>query len=115
MDHMNLATLLTESRNPLTEHIDELPTLDMLRLINNEDAKVSQAVAAVLPHIAKAIDEITHRVNDGGRLFYIGAGTSARLRVLDASEIPPAFTVPPRPLPRLIARRPSPLPHTSQH
>ena len=75
---MNLATLLTEARNPLTEHIDELPTLDMLRLINNEDAKVAQAVAAVLPDIAKAIDEITRRVNDGGRLFYIGAGTSGR-------------------------------------
>ena len=55
--NMNLATLLTESRNPLTEHIDELPTLEMLRLINNEDAKVAQAVAAVLPDIAKAIEE----------------------------------------------------------
>src|SRR5258707_15524058 len=92
---MNLATLLTESRNPLTEHIDELPTLDMLRLINNEDAKVAEAVAAVLPDIAKAIDEITHRLNDGGRLFYIGAGTSGRLGVLDASECPPTFSVPP--------------------
>src|SRR3984893_3607444 len=92
---MNLATLLTESRNPATEHIDELPTLDMLRLINNEDAKVAQAVAAVLPDIAKAVDEITRRLNDGGRLFYIGAGTSGRLGVLDASECPPTFSVPP--------------------
>jgi N-acetylmuramic acid 6-phosphate etherase len=91
---MNLATLPTESRNPLTEHIDELPTLEMLRVINNEDAKVAAAVAAVLPEIAKAVDEIATRINDGGRLFYIGAGTSGRLGVLDASEIPPTFSVP---------------------
>jgi N-acetylmuramic acid 6-phosphate etherase len=91
---MNLATLPTESRNPATEHIDQLPTLEMLRVINEEDAKVAQAVAAELPHIAKAVDEITRRLNDGGRLFYIGAGTSGRLGVLDASEIPPTFSVP---------------------
>jgi N-acetylmuramic acid 6-phosphate etherase len=91
---MNLATLLTESRNPATEHIDELPTLEMLRLINHEDAQVAAAVAAVLPDIAKAVDEIASRINDGGRLFYIGAGTSGRLGVLDASEIPPTFSVP---------------------
>jgi N-acetylmuramic acid 6-phosphate etherase len=100
---MNLATLLTESRNPLTEHIDELPTLDMLRLINNEDAKVAVAVAAFLPDIAKAIDEIVYRFIDGGRLFYIGAGTSGRLGVLDASEIPPTFSVPPTVVQGLIA------------
>jgi N-acetylmuramic acid 6-phosphate etherase len=100
---MNLATLLTESRNPATEHIDELPTLEMLRVINNEDAKVAQAVAAVLPDIARAVDEITHRLNDGGRLFYIGAGTSGRLGVLDASECPPTFSVPPTLVQGLIA------------
>jgi N-acetylmuramic acid 6-phosphate etherase len=100
---MNLATLPTESRNPATEHIDELPTLDMLRIINNEDAKVAAAVAAVLPEIAKAIDEIATRINDGGRLFYIGAGTSGRLGVLDASEIPPTFSVPPTLVQGLIA------------
>ena len=100
---MNLATLLTESRNPATEHIDELPTLDMLRLINEEDAKVAQAVAAELPNIAKAVDEITRRFEDGGRLFYIGAGTSGRLGVLDASECPPTFSVPPTLVQGLIA------------
>ncbi len=100
---MDLATLLTESRNPATEHIDELPTLEMLRLINNEDAKVAQAVAAVLPEIAKAIDEIAQRVQDGGRVFYVGAGTSGRLGVLDASEIPPTFSVPPTLFQGLIA------------
>jgi N-acetylmuramic acid 6-phosphate etherase len=91
---MNLATLPTESRNPATEHIDQLSTLDMLRVINQEDAKVAEAVAAELPHIAKAVDEIARRLNDGGRLFYVGAGTSGRLGVLDASEIPPTFSMP---------------------
>jgi N-acetylmuramic acid 6-phosphate etherase len=92
---MNLAALPTEARNPATEHIDELPTLDMLHLINDEDAKVAAAVAAVLPETARAIDEIAKRFEQGGRLFYIGAGTSGRLGVLDASECPPTFSVPP--------------------
>ena len=91
---MNLATLPTESRNPATEHIDQLSTLEMLQVINDEDAKVAAAVRAELPHIAKAIDEIARRLEDGGRLFYVGAGTSGRLGVLDASEIPPTFSVP---------------------
>ena len=111
---MNLATLLTESRNPLTEHIDELPTLDMLRVINQEDAKVAQAVAAVLPDIAKAVDEIASRINDGGRLFYIGAGTSGRLGVLDASEVPPTFSVPPTLIQGLIAGGDSALRNSSE-
>ncbi|WP_260735450.1 N-acetylmuramic acid 6-phosphate etherase [Tunturiibacter lichenicola] len=92
---MNLAALTTEARNPLTEHIDQLPTLDMLRLINDEDAKIAAAIAAVLPDIAKAIDAIAQRFNNNGRLFYIGAGTSGRLGVLDASECPPTFSVSP--------------------
>jgi N-acetylmuramic acid 6-phosphate etherase len=91
---MSLATLATEARNPLTAHIDELPTLDMLRLINDEDAKVATAVTAVLPQIAQAVDAIARRFEQGGRLFYIGAGTSGRLGVLDASECPPTFSVP---------------------
>lgn len=91
----NLATLPTEARNPDTEHIDRLPTLDMLRLINREDARVAAAVAATLPHIAEAVDAIAYRFGQGGRLFYIGAGTSGRLGVLDASECPPTFSVPP--------------------
>ena len=92
---MNLAALTTEARNPLTEHIDQLPTLDMLRLINDEDAKIAAAIAAVLPDIAKAIDAIAQCFNNNGRLFYIGAGTSGRLGVLDASECPPTFSVSP--------------------
>lgn len=91
---MNLAALPTEARNPASEHIDQLPTLEMLRIINDEDAKVAAAVAAELPHIANAVDAIAARFEQGGRLFYIGAGTSGRLGVLDASECPPTFSVP---------------------
>jgi N-acetylmuramic acid 6-phosphate etherase len=91
---MNLAALPTETRNPATEQIDQLPTLEMLRLINEEDAKVAAAIAAELPHIAQAVDAIAERFEQGGRLFYIGAGTSGRLGVLDASECPPTFSVP---------------------
>ena len=89
-----LASLATEARNPATEDIDKLSTLEMLRLINQEDAKVAAAVAAELPRIAAAVDAIATRFPQGGRLFYIGAGTSGRLGVLDASECPPTFSVP---------------------
>jgi N-acetylmuramic acid 6-phosphate etherase len=92
---INLAALATEARNPLTQNIDQLPTLDMVRLINDEDAKIAAAVAAVLPEIAQAIDAIAQRFQQGGRLFYTGAGTSGRLGVLDASECPPTFSVSP--------------------
>lgn len=93
-NHLNLAQLITESRNPASEHLDELSTLDMLQVINSEDAKVAEAVRLVLPSIAQAVDAITARFQQGGRLFYIGAGTSGRLGVLDASECPPTFSVP---------------------
>ena len=92
-DQTVLGTLLTESRNPASERLDELSTLEMLTLINAEDAKVAAAVNAELPHIAQAVDAIAERFRHGGRLFYIGAGTSGRLGVLDASECPPTFSV----------------------
>ena len=85
---------LTEERNPLTINIDTLPTLDMLMLINAEDQKVALAVRDELPNIAAAVDAITSRMQHGGRLIYIGAGTSGRLGVLDASECPPTFGTP---------------------
>jgi N-acetylmuramic acid 6-phosphate etherase len=91
---MNLDTLPTEARNPASERIDQLSTLEMLRIINQEDAGVATAVAAELPRIAEAVDAIAGRFAEGGRLFYIGAGTSGRLGVLDASECPPTFSVP---------------------
>jgi N-acetylmuramic acid 6-phosphate etherase len=92
-DQKILGSLLTEARNPASERLDELSTLDMLTIINAEDAKVATAVQAELPQIAKAVDTIAERFAKGGRLFYMGAGTSGRLGVLDASECPPTFSV----------------------
>ncbi len=86
---------LTETRNPRSAHIDALSTLEMARLINQEDARVASAVETQLPQIARAIDEIANRVRDGGRLIYVGAGTSGRLGILDASECPPTYGTPP--------------------
>lgn len=84
---------ITEQENPASANIDKLPTLDALRLINAEDAKVALAVEKVLPEIAKTVEKIVEKIKNGGRLFYIGSGTSGRLGVLDASEIPPTFGV----------------------
>jgi N-acetylmuramic acid 6-phosphate etherase len=114
-DQPQLAGLLTESRNPRTEHIDELPTVDMLTLINDEDATVPAAVRAEIPHIARAVDAITTRFATGGRLFLIGAGTSGRLGVLDASECPPTFSVPPTLFQGLIAGGDLALRKSSEH
>ncbi len=91
---MKLATLLTETRNPASEHIDAVPTEEMLRIINDADATVAERVREQIPQIAKAIDEAYYRMQKGGRLFYAGAGTSGRLGVLDASECPPTYGVP---------------------
>ena len=103
MNDLNLATLTTEARNPRTTNIDQLSTFEMLKVINEEDQTVPRAVATQLPQIARAIDEIAARFEKGGRLFYIGAGTSGRLGVLDASECPPTFSVPPTLVQGLIA------------
>src|SRR5687768_12719193 len=84
---------ITETDNPNTAEIDEVSTLEAVRLINNEDKLVAAAVEKVLPEIAAAIDRIVDRLQNGGRLFYIGTGTSGRLGVLDASEIPPTYGV----------------------
>lgn len=84
---------ITEQDNPNTVNIDKVSTLDALRLINDEDKVVADAVERVLPDVAKAVDEIATRCENGGRLFYVGTGTSGRLGVLDASEIPPTYGV----------------------
>ncbi|SFJ01184.1 N-acetylmuramic acid 6-phosphate etherase [Paenibacillus sp. UNC496MF] len=86
-----LAGLTTEKINQDTLMIDECTTEEMVRLLNQEDAKVPAAVAAEIPRIAKAVDILHGLLKNGGRMFYIGAGTSGRLGVLDASEIPPTF------------------------
>ena len=85
---------ITEQENPATVEIDKVSTLDALRLINDEDKLVANAVEEVLPAIVSVIDAVVERLRDGGRLFYVGTGTSGRLGVLDASEIPPTFGVP---------------------
>ncbi|CAN5401774.1 N-acetylmuramic acid 6-phosphate etherase [soil metagenome] len=84
---------ITESDNENTREIDRVSTLEAVRLINDEDKRVAEAVEAVMPSIAQAIDLIVKRIENGGRLIYIGTGTSGRLGVLDASEIPPTFGV----------------------
>jgi len=90
-----IVTPLTEQANPASASIDALPTEDALRIINAEDRKVAEAVEREIPAIAIAVDAIVAAFQRGGRLFYIGAGTSGRLGVLDASECPPTFGVPP--------------------
>ncbi len=91
----SLGLLPTEARNPRSAQMDELPTLALLELMNDEDAGVAAAVRAALPAVARAVDAIAARFARGGRLFYVGAGTSGRLGVLDASECPPTFSVAP--------------------
>lgn len=98
-----LERLLTEQRNPASEGIDGLPTEEVLRVINAEDARVAEAVGREIPHIAHAVDAIVERIAKGGRVFYIGAGTSGRLGVLDAAECPPTFNVPPELFQGIIA------------
>ena len=90
-----LEDLLTEQPNPASEGIDARSTTEILRIMNEEDRRVPEAVAAEIPAIAEAVDAIVEAFHHGGRLFYIGAGTSGRLGVLDASECPPTFSVPP--------------------
>lgn len=99
----NFSRLTTEAINPATAHIDECTTLEMVTLINAEDKKIAAAVERVLPEIAQAVDIIADKLSRGGRLFYIGAGTSGRLGVLDASECPPTFGVSPEMVQGLIA------------
>ena len=90
-----LKDLLTEQRNPASANIDRLPTAELLRVINREDQTVALAVEKEIPRIAQAVDGIVERFSRGGRLFYLGAGTSGRLGVLDAAECPPTFGVAP--------------------
>lgn len=98
-----LENLLTEKRNPYTMDIDKVSTLEMCMLLNEEDKRVPVAIRNVLPQIAQAIDEITLRLQKGGRLFYIGAGTSGRLGILDAVECPPTYSSDPEMVQGIIA------------
>ncbi|MEV5171705.1 N-acetylmuramic acid 6-phosphate etherase [Streptomyces flaveolus] len=102
-----LASLTTEAFRPELAEIDRLPTLDIARLMNGEDAGVPAAVATQLPRIAAAVDAVAARMSRGGRLVYAGAGTAGRLGVLDASECPPTFNTDPDQVVGLIAGGPA--------
>jgi N-acetylmuramic acid 6-phosphate etherase len=93
-DPSSLEKLLTEQVNPASAAIDTLATADILRVMNAEDRLVAGAVAAVIPAISRAVDAIVAAMENGGRLFYIGTGTSGRLGVIDAAECPPTFNAP---------------------
>ena len=103
MDSGSNQVAITEARNPSTMAIDTLSPLEIVTLINEEDAGVAVAVRQHLPQIAQAVDIIVHRLRRGGRLFYFGAGTSGRLGVLDASEMPPTYSTPPELVQGIIA------------
>ncbi len=86
-----IESLATEQRNPASLHMDEMPTSEILGLINAEDAKVAYAVAQEIPYITRVVDELVARFKMGGRLLYVGAGTSGRMGIIDAAECPPTF------------------------
>ncbi len=98
-----LGQLITEQRNPNSMQIDTLSAYEIVQIINNEDKQVSLAIEKVLPQIAQAVEKIVEAFHQGGRLVYIGAGTSGRLGVLDASECPPTFGVSPEMVKGIIA------------
>ncbi|MFZ7215319.1 N-acetylmuramic acid 6-phosphate etherase [[Pasteurella] aerogenes] len=99
----HLAQLITEQRNPHSMRLDQLSAAEIVHLMNEEDQKVAQAVADCLPQITLAVEKITAAFAQGGRLIYLGAGTSGRLGVLDASECPPTFSVSPEQVKGVIA------------
>ena len=100
---IDLSKLLTERRNANSANIDTLSTLEMLTVINQEDQQVAQAITPYLPQIAEVVDKVATALQAGGRLIYIGAGTSGRLGILDASECPPTFGTRPEQVVGIIA------------
>ena len=103
MSHFDLTRLTTEQPNPAARDLDAKSALEIARIINAEDAKVAAAVEAVLPQIAIAIDWVAHSLRNGGRLIYVGAGTSGRIAALDAAECPPTFNTNPKMVQFVIA------------
>ena len=106
-ENRRMTMLTTEARNPASEQIDTLTPLEIVRLMNAEDATVAEAVGREADSIARAIEVIADRLSRGGRLVYLGAGTSGRLGVLDATECPPTFSTPPELVVGLIAGGPA--------
>ena len=111
---MNLDRLLTEQANPASRDIDTRSTAEILQIINEEDSRVAPAVGTEIPRIAQAVDRIVDAIGSGGRLFYIGAGTSGRLGVLDAVECTPTFHVPAEMVQGIIAGGESALVHAAE-
>ena len=102
-----LQSLVTEQRNPHSEDFDTASIVDILRIINAEDQTVATAVAKEIPYIGRAVQLVVQGLHDGGRLIYVGAGTSGRLGILDASECPPTFGTPPEMIQGIIAGGPA--------
>src|SRR3974390_1177427 len=111
---MQLQKLTTESRNRGTENLDAMTALEIVEVINREDAVVPRAIKRVLPQIAEALDAIAIALARGGRLIYVGTGTSGRIGALDASECPPTFGISPRVVQFLIAGGERALAHGSE-
>jgi N-acetylmuramic acid 6-phosphate etherase len=100
---LNLAGLSTETRNPNTMELDRMTPLEIVTVMNREDARVPEAIHPALPNIARCVEWAAQSIESGGRLIYMGAGTSGRLGVLDAAECPPTFGVSPETVVGLIA------------
>jgi N-acetylmuramic acid 6-phosphate etherase len=112
--HARIEPMTVERRNPRSVDLDLFPTERILRIINNEDASVAAAVAAAIPQIAKVVDLAVETIRAGGRVIYVGAGTSGRLAVLDAVECPPTFSVPAEWMQAVIAGGPRSLTHADE-
>ncbi|HEY3771008.1 MAG TPA: N-acetylmuramic acid 6-phosphate etherase [Candidatus Angelobacter sp.] len=107
--------LETEQQNRASTGLDTLSALEIARVINHEDSKVARAVKRALPHIAQAIDAIAKAIANGGRLIYVGAGTSGRLAALDAAECPPTFNIDPKTIQYVIAGGDKALGHAAEY
>lgn len=103
LPHESLPSLITEQQNAASLTLDTKTALEIATIINSEDAKIAAAVGKSLPQIAQAIDAIADALNRGGRLIYIGAGTSGRIAALDAAECPPTFSTDPKQVQFVIA------------
>ncbi len=100
---MSIQNLRTEQQNAASAELDTRPALEIARIINAEDRKVADVVEKALPQIAQAIDAIAEAIGNGGRLIYVGSGTSGRIAALDAAECPPTFDIPDKTVQYLIA------------
>ena len=109
-----LRDLRTEQQNSASAGLDALSALEIARVINHEDHKVAAAVERALPQIAEAIDAIADAIRSGGRLIYVGAGTSGRLAALDAAECPPTFNTDPKTVQYVIAGGDKALGHAAE-